>query len=212
MTEGKKTNTLAIVGFILSFVVPLAGLVLGIIALTQINKNPDEGGKGLAIAAIVISLIMPVICLMLISGMAFFGVLSPQKLLPAKCTLGSGISCKDYVVKGSTDEIMIQVANGMGNGIVMTEMTAKPASGNPLAASCAATFTETFGGETKVLRIANGDAKTIVLSCPKGSLAKASKDSQKMYRWDIEGKYYSDESSSQYARPLFGELMAPVSG
>ena len=50
-----KTNGLAIAGFVLSFLVSLVGLILSIIALTQINgSNGTQKGKGLAIAGIII--------------------------------------------------------------------------------------------------------------------------------------------------------------
>jgi type II secretory pathway pseudopilin PulG len=52
----QKTNTLAIVGLIFSFLAPLIGLILSIIALSDIKKK-HEGGRGLAIAGIVISTI-----------------------------------------------------------------------------------------------------------------------------------------------------------
>lgn len=51
----QKTNGLALAGFITSLVCcSPVGLVLSIIGLSQINKNPQEGGKGLAIAGIII--------------------------------------------------------------------------------------------------------------------------------------------------------------
>uniref|UniRef100_A0A942T6F1 DUF4190 domain-containing protein n=1 Tax=Neobacillus citreus TaxID=2833578 RepID=A0A942T6F1_9BACI len=49
-----RYNVLAIVGFILAFVVNIAGLVVSIIALTQI-KRTGERGRGLALAGIIIS-------------------------------------------------------------------------------------------------------------------------------------------------------------
>ena len=57
-----KTNTLAIVGFILSLVgifcfgilFGAAGIVLGIIARGQIKSNPGRKGSGLALAGIII--------------------------------------------------------------------------------------------------------------------------------------------------------------
>lgn len=52
--EKKRTNSICIVGFVLSFVSSLAGLVLSIIGLIQ-AKRVEEGGSGLAIAGIVIS-------------------------------------------------------------------------------------------------------------------------------------------------------------
>ena len=54
--SGTKTNVLAIVGFILSFFIPIAGLICSIIGYKnapQYNGN----GKGLALAGIIISAI-----------------------------------------------------------------------------------------------------------------------------------------------------------
>lgn len=61
--ETERTNTLAIVGFILSFLFPLAGLIISIIALNQI-KASGENGKGFAIAGIVISAVFMVLGLL----------------------------------------------------------------------------------------------------------------------------------------------------
>lgn len=52
-----KTNGLAIWGFILAIFLPLIGLILSIVAMSQIKKR-NEGGKGLAIAGIVIGSIL----------------------------------------------------------------------------------------------------------------------------------------------------------
>jgi hypothetical protein len=61
--QPQKTNTLALIGFITSLVccgTPV-GLILSIIGLNQIKKNPLEGGKGLATAGVVIGAIGMVI-------------------------------------------------------------------------------------------------------------------------------------------------------
>jgi len=49
-----KTNTFAIVGLVASFFIALVGLIFSIVALGQI-KRTGEGGRGLAIAGIIIS-------------------------------------------------------------------------------------------------------------------------------------------------------------
>lgn len=49
----KKTNTLAIVGLILAFLVPLIGAILGHVSLGQIKKTGEEG-RGLALAAVIV--------------------------------------------------------------------------------------------------------------------------------------------------------------
>ena len=50
----RKFNTLSIVSFTLAFLVPLVGLVLGIVATAKIDSKTEKG-KGLAISAIVVS-------------------------------------------------------------------------------------------------------------------------------------------------------------
>ncbi len=55
-TAEKKTNTLAIVGFVLAFLIPIAGLICSIIARKQVAER-DEGGAGLALAGLIISIV-----------------------------------------------------------------------------------------------------------------------------------------------------------
>lgn len=63
----KKTSGLAIAALILAFFIPIVGFILGIVALSSIKKN-KEGGHGIAIAAIIISVVI-----MLLSLLAIFG-------------------------------------------------------------------------------------------------------------------------------------------
>jgi Domain of unknown function (DUF4190) len=56
MATGPRTNTLAIIALIGAFVVPLAGIICGHIALGQI-KRTGEGGHGLALAGTVLGYI-----------------------------------------------------------------------------------------------------------------------------------------------------------
>jgi hypothetical protein len=53
--NNNKTNSMAVVSLVLSFFFPLVGLILGIVSLSKIGKT-KESGKGLAIAAIIISI------------------------------------------------------------------------------------------------------------------------------------------------------------
>lgn len=50
------TNTMAIIALIASFIISLVGVILGHISLSQIKKT-GEGGRGLAIAALIIGYI-----------------------------------------------------------------------------------------------------------------------------------------------------------
>lgn len=61
-TGAPKTNGMAITGFVLSLLGctwPL-GLVFSIIGMSQTGKDPSQGGRGLAIAGLVISIVWAV--------------------------------------------------------------------------------------------------------------------------------------------------------
>ena len=70
------TSTLAIIGFILSFIFAPAGLIACIRALKKIKKT-GEGGKGLAIAGIIISAFGTVIVLLATVSVVFSTLLWP---------------------------------------------------------------------------------------------------------------------------------------
>ena len=53
----KKTSGLIITGFIFSFLIALLGLIFCIAGLINLGKDPTKGGKGLAIAGIIIAVV-----------------------------------------------------------------------------------------------------------------------------------------------------------
>ena len=64
--QPQKTNGMAIAGFVLSLLgctSPL-GIIFSAIGLNQISKDPSQGGKGLALAGLIIGIII-VVCYIL---------------------------------------------------------------------------------------------------------------------------------------------------
>ena len=53
--NSSKYNTVSIVGFVFSFLIPIVGLICSIIGLKQVSAR-GERGRGLAIAGIIISI------------------------------------------------------------------------------------------------------------------------------------------------------------
>ena len=123
----QKTNPLALVAFFMSFCgLSLFGLIIGVIALKQINEK-NEGGKGLAIAAIVISGILTLFFVIIIGLVVVFFIYADNmeegpiesvenetpvvvdKCLEAKCSFScnSGEMCKcTYVSEDGISEII----------------------------------------------------------------------------------------------------------
>lgn len=68
----RPTNVMAIVALIAAFVIPLAGIIVGFIALGQIKKT-GEGGHGLALAGVVLGFVFSILYIIIIG----FSVLLP---------------------------------------------------------------------------------------------------------------------------------------
>ncbi len=60
-TKNSNSYTFALLGFILAFFVPIAGVVFSAIALSKLSKENNDKGKNLAIAGLVISIVMMVV-------------------------------------------------------------------------------------------------------------------------------------------------------
>ncbi|MBI4739557.1 hypothetical protein HY772_08535 [Candidatus Woesearchaeota archaeon] len=80
------------------------------------------------------------VVLVAISALAYFGVLSPSKFLPERCTLPSGIACLDH--KATATSISLRVQNGLG--VDITGVTLSLCNGTSAAQSLANGAQATF--------------------------------------------------------------------
>jgi|SRR3989344_782376 len=64
------------------------------------------------------------VVLVVIGALAYFGVLSPKKLLPDKCLFGAGVgSCTDFQAASSDGDITLVLSNGLGETITIAGYT-----------------------------------------------------------------------------------------
>jgi hypothetical protein len=72
-----KTNTLALIGFIAAFVIPVVGIVLGAMGMKQ-TRVTGEGGRGLARAAVFLGSLFTLLQVgfFIVWASLFFGALS----------------------------------------------------------------------------------------------------------------------------------------
>ena len=61
----QRTNGMAIAGFVCSFLCWPLGLIFSILGMSQTSKDPSQGGRGLAIAGLVISIVSAIITVVL---------------------------------------------------------------------------------------------------------------------------------------------------
>ena len=63
------------------------------------------------------------VVLVAIGALAYFGVLSPDKFLPARCTLQAGLACTDHKVTATTLDVVFR--NSYGYDITVTDVKAQ---------------------------------------------------------------------------------------
>ncbi|MFP4112589.1 MAG: DUF4190 domain-containing protein [Candidatus Woesearchaeota archaeon] len=139
----KETNILAILSLIFSLIVPfsIVGLVLGIVALANIKKNPEQDGKGLAIAGIVISSLMLLISLALVAMIPFFIISGAKSYVydyaeqsevirdsNVMCDIGARISLnqqeadKPICYDASENMLIVRISNKGNNSVSQVNM------------------------------------------------------------------------------------------
>jgi len=55
-----------------------------------------------------------------IAALAYFGVLSPDRFLPEKCTMPSGLACLDFRATGSGVDLILQNSFGFDMNTIVT--------------------------------------------------------------------------------------------
>jgi hypothetical protein len=196
---GQKTCIYSILSIIFAFLFGLLGLIFGIIALVKISKDPNLKGKELAIAGIIISVVIgPIIFLMTIGAIAYFGVLNPSNFLPVRCETSSGFMCNEFNIR-SADGMLIQdatIKNDFGGDIVVL----------PEESRCELSF-EGKGGTFKAVpeRIKNGDTTKISCAVP----SKDYKISAKA-KFNYTIAYYQESLGEQFRKQLTMEVYSDV--
>ena len=89
-----------------------------------------------------------------IAALAYFGVLSPDRFLPEKCTMPSGIACLDFSVSGTSVTLSLQNAAGFDMTGVSVDINATP---DP---TCTASVGDTTAGN-----LANSQKDLYTITC-----------------------------------------------
>jgi len=107
------------------------------------------------------------VVLVAIGALAYFGVLSPDRFLPAKCQLPSGLACLDFIIDGGANTVTISLRNSIGFDLDNVQVA---------VGSCG-----TVAGTT----LNNGEQKTFTTASCSPTLvpgAKYNRDVQVIYR------------------------------
>jgi len=59
-----------------------------------------------------------------IAALAYFGVLSPDRFLPSRCTLQAGIACLDHLASSTDQAISVTLKNSLGYDLTSVSVRA----------------------------------------------------------------------------------------
>ena len=136
------------------------------------------------------------VILIMISALAYFGILNPSGLLPDRCNFGSEIGCVDYTI--GLDTLSLRLKNGVGESIKIEEITIDTES--------AAAYTCT--GSPSLTDWGTGDVQDFAWTgCTGAAVGQVAGEKSKVA---ITIKYYLAKSSAAYSHEVAGEVSTTV--
>ncbi len=152
------------------------------------------------------------VVLVVIGALAYFGVLSPETLLPDRCELQQGVACNDYKLDASADEIYLLLQNGMGEGIILDTVTVTSQDAE-VGVTCNNDFgngeanaTQDFGAKWGKY-IPNGGTADLTLDTCGLTATLVGTGKQK---FDITIGWYASDSTDSFTHTMNGQILGDI--
>ncbi len=133
-----------------------------------------------------------IVVLITIGALAYFGVLSPERIFGSSCILEPGLNCEDFKV--DSEGVTLIIRNGLG--VYITDVEVSLVVDLPEGINCNSVI-DNDG-------INDGASKTYLITCPSGITEDA------LFKADINFKY--KKSGFTLERTAIGSISAGVEG
>jgi len=157
------------------------------------------------------------VILIMIGALAYFGVLSPTKFLPERCTFGSQFICKDYIityddsVPPTNVDVTLKLQNNLGQAIYVNSTVTNVTSADGFD-GCIITIKDSTGldiGTEGLTPTAVPDGGYFIVygtDCTSlGGMTPGTK-----YKLNTNVVYYAATSSGVFSHTVQGEVFANV--
>lgn len=150
------------------------------------------------------------VILIMIGTLAYFGILSPGRLLPDRCNFGAEISCdKNRMVIHNVEDntLDMQLTNNFGVGVIITSGTITTdvdAVGICTAQINDVDISDYSWGSGKIITL-NADCDDSDPNIGGDQLTE-----NELVKFQIELKYYAATASSIYTKTIFGEALTTI--
>ena len=139
------------------------------------------------------------VILIMIGTLAYFGILSPSKVLPSRCNFGTEFQCIDYQVSATNNQFLVKLKSNLGEPIAISAFTMTKEDGTAYSCTINAQNTTITTWPTSALKDlgATGCASTGWVSGEKAKVL-------------ITLTYNTLSSGSTYSKQVKGEVYATV--
>ncbi|MBI1935973.1 hypothetical protein HYS31_06035, partial [Candidatus Woesearchaeota archaeon] len=135
------------------------------------------------------------VILIMIGTLAYFGILSPSKILPNRCNFGTEFQCIDYQITyggATTGSIKMRLKNNVGEPISIDAGKITPSSESKTVLAC--------GASTAISGWKSGDTQEITLSgCNSDGVGIVKGEK---YKIAISIDYYTAASGNTYTKTV----------
>jgi len=135
------------------------------------------------------------VIIIMIGTLAYFGILSPSKLLPNRCNFGSEFQCLDYRI--TTSELRMRLKNNVGEPITVDAGDIIRTSESVVGYSCPTS--------PAISPWKSGEVQELVYACSGGGLVQNQKG-----KILVSIKYYPVASGPNYKKEVKGEIFSAV--
>ena len=144
------------------------------------------------------------IILIMIGTLAYFGILSPSKILPNRCNFGAELQCLDFQLQeATTNTISVRLKNGIGQAIDVSSIGLSTESTTALSCTPTAPVASyPFSGWK------GGNITDFTWDCTNPTQAGLQKGEKAKVL--ITVRYNSVVSGSAYTREVKGEIFSAV--
>lgn len=143
------------------------------------------------------------VILIMIGTLAYFGILSPSKILPARCNFGSELECVDYRITSATatpaNEFRIRLKNIVGETVTVTSIAL--GSETTTSYTCTTPPTMPANWQSGVIQ------ELIWTACNSAAVGFTSGEKGKVL---MTVSYYEVKSGTNYGKIVKGEVFTTV--
>ncbi len=140
------------------------------------------------------------VIIIMISALAYFGILDPSKLLPDRCNFGTEIGCADHLLDASGDNFRLRLKNNVGEIITV--------SGISLSSQTATSFTCSSFDSGNPSNWKSGNIEDLSWSGCTWSSAGFEPGSKA--KIEVKITYNKVKSGASYPHDVHGEVLATV--